>query len=205
MSAARRALLSTGALLAAAAATRTPEAGRLETAVFRRVNALPRHSYAGVWIVMQCGNAAFAPAAGALALVRGRRTLAVRLLLGGPAAWLAAKAVKVVAGRPRPSDVLPGVRRLGAPQAGLGFVSGHAANATVLSLALAREARTTRGRAAVTVALPATVAAARLYVGAHLPLDVVGGVALGVLADAATEALLVRTGLGRSGGTGAGP
>jgi undecaprenyl-diphosphatase len=35
------------------------------------------------------------------------------------------------------------------------------------------------------VVLAATVGAARVYVGAHLPLDVVGGAALGLVVDGA--------------------
>ncbi|MPZ71257.1 MAG: phosphatase PAP2 family protein, partial [Actinobacteria bacterium] len=64
-----------------------------------------------------------------------------------------------------------------APESGLGFVSGHAAVATALATVIAAY---TGPALTITVAvLAATVALARIYVGAHLPLDVIGGAALG--------------------------
>ena len=65
-----------------------------------------------------------------------------------------------------------------APADGLGFVSGHAAVAAALAAAawpwLGRTGRI------VAVGLVVVVCVARIHVGAHLPLDVIGGVGLGV-------------------------
>jgi undecaprenyl-diphosphatase len=66
----------------------------------------------------------------------------------------------------------------GAEAHGRGFVSGHAAVVTAL-LAVAWPALGRRGRIAGT-AVVAAVSWSRVYVGAHLPLDVVGGAALGL-------------------------
>ena len=78
--------------------------------------------------------------------------------------------------------LVAGTRCRGAQAAGLGYLSGHAAvSAALASAALPHLGR--RGRTAVLLALP-VVGAARMHVGAHLPLDVVGGAALGVAVDA---------------------
>ncbi len=59
----------------------------------------------------------------------------------------------------------------------------HAGVSTVLVLALAGAVP---GRAwALTCGLPAAVGLARVYVGAHLPLDVLGGWSLGIAIDGA--------------------
>jgi undecaprenyl-diphosphatase len=73
---------------------------------------------------------------------------------------------------------------------GLGFVSGHTAVATALA-AIAWPYLGRRWRAVVVIAA-VLVALARVYVGAHLPLDVLGGAALGL-----AVAGLVRLILGR--------
>jgi undecaprenyl-diphosphatase len=76
----------------------------------------------------------------------------------------------------------------GAASHGLGFVSGHAAVAaalaTVLFLHLGARLRW------VAVGAAAVVGLARVYVGAHLPLDVVGGAGLGVASGAVARLLL---------------
>jgi len=84
--------------------------------------------------------------------------------------------------------------------AGLGYLSGHAGVAFALgAAALPRLGR--RGRVLVLAAVP-TVALMRIYVGAHLPLDIVGGAALGLAVEAGLEMLgpancCRRTGRGR--------
>ena len=90
--------------------------------------------------------------------------------------------------RPRPVTLLPGARRRGRDAAGLGYLSGHAGVAAVLG-AVALPRLGPAGRVLVLSAIPA-VGLTRVYVGAHLPLDIAGGVALGVAVDGATR--LVR-------------
>ena len=76
----------------------------------------------------------------------------------------------------------------GADVGGLGFVSGHSAVAfalvTVATMWLDRPARIALW------CLAAGVAVARIYVGAHLPLDVIGGAALGIACGAAVRLLI---------------
>ena len=131
-----------------------------------------------LWTVMQLGNLLAVPAA-ALGAAAARRTrLAVHLLVAGLAAYLLARLLKELVGRGRPGDLLAEVQLRGADDAGQGFPSGHAAVAVALACVLlphvAGRWRWAVGAAALLVCL------ARVHVGAHLPLDVVGGAALGV-------------------------
>jgi glycosyltransferase 2 family protein len=75
---------------------------------------------------------------------------------------------------------------------GLGFVSGHSAVAFALATTLAPELP--RGARIAPLALAAVVAGGRVYAGAHLPLDVVGGIGMGVIGGVAA-----RWGLGLGG------
>ncbi len=152
--------------------------GGLERDLFRTINDDVSLPYTPVWVLMQLGSVVAIYACAALALAYRRYRLTVALLLAGTAAWWLAKGVKALFDRGRPAEVLDGVVLRHAPTEGLGFVSGHAAVAASLAGAawpwLGR-----RGRI-VAVTLVVIVAMARIYVGAHLPLDVVGGAALGL-------------------------
>jgi membrane-associated phospholipid phosphatase len=79
--------------------------------------------------------------------------------------------------------LLPDTRCRGRQAAGVGYVSGHAAVAVALAAALL-PGLGARGRAAL-VAIAGAVGLARMHAGAHLPLDVAGGAALGLAVDAA--------------------
>jgi membrane-associated phospholipid phosphatase len=122
---------------------------------------------------------------GWLALRRWRPPAAV--VLAGCMGWAAAQAVKALVVRARPDALLADVvSREGAQ--GLGFVSGHAAIATAVAAALWPYLRS-RGRVA-SVGLVALVGIGRVYAGAHLPVDVLGGVAIGALAGLAANAVV---------------
>jgi undecaprenyl-diphosphatase len=130
---------------------------------------------------MQAGTIGAVPVAAAAAWAAGRRPLAGRLLAGGTATWLLAKAVKRVYRRPRPPSLLATARTRGAEPTGMGYVSGHAGVVVTLVLAALPELPAA-WRPVALLAVP-LVGATRVYVGAHLPLDVVGGAALGLAVD----------------------
>jgi glycosyltransferase 2 family protein len=149
-----------------------------EERLFRAINDLPDTIRTPVRAVMQAGTFVTVPIAAGAAALAGRRRLAARLLVGGTAAWFGAKAVKPLGGRDRPAGLLDRVHLREGIEGDLGWVSGHAAVSTTLAL-IAADALP-----AAAPALAAVVAATgfgRIYVGAHLPHDVIGGVGLGAV------------------------
>jgi membrane-associated phospholipid phosphatase len=183
--------LGVAGLLATAGTVHRDRVSAAEARAFRHVNELPDALYPPAWVVMQLGAFGAIPAAAAAAWRAGDGELAGRLLLGGTGAWALAKLVKQVVRRPRPADLLPGIHGRGRDAAGLGYLSGHAAVAVALgAAALPRLGPAARGLTLTAIPL---VGLTRIYVGAHLPLDIAGGAALGLAADAAAGMLLART------------
>src|SRR6516164_9731454 len=106
-----------------------------------------------------------------------RFRLARELLAAGLLAYYSAKGLKDLVGRGRPAALVNDVIVHGAAGHGLGFPSGHAAVSFALT-ATAVPFLARRWRRVIWV-LPLTVGFARVFVGAHFPLDVAGGFALG--------------------------
>jgi undecaprenyl-diphosphatase len=158
--------------------------------VFRAVNGVDVVPFVLVWPVMQLGNLLVVPACVLLAAVFRRWRLAAALLLAGAGTYYAAKVVKDIVVRGRPDDLLDDVVIRGTAALGRGFVSGHAAVVAAL-LATAWPWLGRRGRIGCLV-LATAVCLARVHVAAHLPLDVVGGVGLGLLVAGAVRLVLGR-------------
>jgi membrane-associated phospholipid phosphatase len=157
--------------------------GPREAAAFRAVNRLPDSLFPPLWVAMQAGTAGAGPVAAAVAWTCERPRLAARLALGGVGSWALSKVIKRLYRRPRPNALLDQTRTRGKEAAGLGYVSGHAGVAVALGVAAYPELGRA-ARLATLVAVP-TVGLSRIYVGAHLPLDVVGGAAMGLAVEAA--------------------
>ena len=161
-----------------------------EAAVFGVLNHTTVLPFVLVWPLMQLGNVTVVPVSALVAAAFRRWRLAVELLVAGMGTYVLAKVVKGIWPRGRPDGLLADVVIRGAEAHGRGFVSGHAAVLAALAT-VAWPWLGRRGRIVVAV-LVVLVALTRVYVGAHLPLDVVGGAALGV-----AVAGLVRLVLGR--------
>lgn len=146
--------------------------------------------YRPVWSVMQLGSLGGVFAVAIVLGLARRRSSAVGVLGGGTLVWLFAKLVKPLIGRGRPARHLDAVAVRGRPQSGLGFPSGHTAVAVTLAAVASRDVRLPAAATMWTAA--GLVGWSRLYVGAHLPLDVLGGVGLGVATGAATNLVLER-------------
>ena len=149
----------------------------IERSLFQAVNSLPSWPYPPVWLVMQLGSLAAVLVVTAASAIFRRLRLAVELLAAGLLAYLAALALKEFVDRGRPTALLHDAITRGSPAHGLGFPSGHAAVSFALTMT-AVPFLNGPWRRAVWV-LPITVGFARVYVGAHLPLDVAGGFAVG--------------------------
>ena len=161
-----------------------------EAGVFRMLNGTTVLPFVLVWPVMQLGNVIVVPASAAVAAALRRWRLAGELLLAGGATYVLAKVVKGIVTRGRPDGLLTDVVIRGADAVGRGFISGHAATLTALA-AVAWPWLGRRGRIAVAV-LVTVVCLTRVYVGAHLPLDVVGGAGLGLAVAGVVRLLFGR-------------
>ena len=104
--------------------------------------------------------------------------LTAAALVASQVAWWGAKWVKGLVGRGRPSEYIANVH-LREHAGGLGYASGHAAVAFALA-AVVVPSLPRRWQPVVWV-IAAVVAFGRIYAGAHLPLDVVGGAGIGLL------------------------
>lgn len=162
---------------AGAALAHEGDVGTGERDLFRLVNDLPKAFEVPLMVVMQAGTLGAVPVAAAACLLARRPKAALHVGIAGVAAWTMAKVLKPAVNRGRPGDMIIDVVIHGAHVSGLGFPSGHSAVAAAIAGSLApfvpRPVRRVLWGTALAVAL------ARMYVGAHLPLDVVGGLALG--------------------------
>ena len=170
--------------------------GPIERAAFHAVNGLPDWLY-GPMLAFQYLGVLASPlivAVGALAFRRWR--LAAALVLVVPCKLALERVVKLLVQRERPGTTVADAVLRGVHSGGLSFVSGHAiitfAIAGLLGLVLPR------CWAVVAFVLATCNAIARVYLGAHNPLDVVGGAAIG-LAIAAGLDLVVDVAGDRGG------
>jgi membrane-associated phospholipid phosphatase len=162
--------------------------GAAERAVFHAINGLPSWLYRPMLVAQYLGVLAIplVVAVGALAWRRWR--LAAALVLVVPLKLAAERVPKLLVERERPGTTVPDAILRGVPHGGLSFTSGHAiitfAVAGLLALVLPR-------RWAIVAFVLATLnAVARVYLGAHNPLDVVGGAAIGLVIAAALDLVL---------------
>lgn len=156
-----------------------------DAALFRSVNGLPDALAPIVWGPMQVGALASPLVIAGWLAGRGRRPEAGLVAATGVSAWAIAKGVKRAVARGRPGDHLDGVQlRVGSADHGLGYPSGHAAVAVTIATALGRARPPWR---LALLAIAGVVGLSRIYVGAHYPLDVVGGWALGFLVAGVSE------------------
>jgi len=165
-------------VLAGSAAVARRARSRTEIGLFRSANDLPDGAFVPIWSTMQYGTFGAVPVIAAAALVARRPRLAASIATGGTAAWVTAKATKRVVARGRPASLIDGVEQRGAEEGDLGFPSGHAAVSTTMTVVLWPEV--SEGWRWPLAALTGLVPFGRMYVGAHLPLDLVGGSGLGL-------------------------
>ncbi|MGY1637663.1 phosphatase PAP2 family protein [Geodermatophilus sp. SYSU D00742] len=165
------------------------EVGPGERAVFAWANGWPGAWERPLWAVQLLGVIGMPLLVAVPALVLRRWRLALGLVLLVPLKLLVhGELVKGLVQRERPGATIPGAVLRDVPSAGVAYPSGHAVVAAGIVVLLAPYVR--RRWRALLVVLAALVCVSRVYLGAHAPLDVVGGAALGVAIGAALGLLL---------------
>ena len=186
----RTAVVSMGVLVLCGLVARNGNVGAAERRVFHWINDLPEWLYRPMWLFQQVGNLVVAFA---LVMVLALALRKPRLAIAGVAAVVLKlgleRVVKQVVERARPGTSIGDVVFRGdVSSAGLSFVSGHAV-ITAAMAAIVVPLLKGRWKWAPWI-LVALNGFGRIYVGAHNPLDIVGGAALGVAIGAALNAAL---------------
>ena len=177
---------------------------RWEVVIFQAFNGLPGSFRSLLWVVNQYGTAITIPVASVIALAFRKWILALSLLISGAAVYVLAKVIKEYVARGRPAAVMEEViEREGFSPNSLGFPSGHAAVAWAITIILLAYVGRPWQIAAIIVAI--LVPMVRMYVAAHLPLDLIGGAALGVAVASAVNMVFGVPVRARAEGIRAGP
>ena len=155
----------------------------IERPVFESINNLPNMLHNFMYAATQLGGL------GALILWVGagwyliNRRAALTVLAGGTAAWFLAKVLKAYVGRGRPGDVLDTTLLLSNELfGGFGFPSGHATFSAACAAILYYQVKPRYRKYLLLIVV--LVGFSRMYLGAHFPLDIVGGWALGAFVGA---------------------
>jgi undecaprenyl-diphosphatase len=169
-----------------------PQLSSLDTSLFLSINLGMSSEILNILLLALTllGGFSASVALAELLFVRGRERKAILAISSVLLASAITGVIKVIVARPRPFMVLPGVHVL-ALEADWSFPSGHASRAfSLLPLASGSDRRLRL----TCYAIACLVAFSRVYLGAHYPLDALGGATLGLLIGATVnqhEALFV--------------
>ena len=161
-----------------------------EADLFRTINDLPGVLYPLLWPFQQLGALIVGPVVAVIAVLTGRRRLALAALLATATKLLLERGVKAMVTRERPAaSIGSGIEVRGDVHlSGESFVSGHAV--LVAALVTVITPWLPARRRIVAWVVVGVVCVARVYVGAHNPLDVVCGAALGLALGGGLNLLL---------------
>lgn len=139
--------------------------------------------------ITQLGSAWFGLLIIAFLTFRHKYQLALQIVMASFFAYFLTETLKLLIHRPRPAGLIPGIISREPLTYNLGFPSGHTAMIIVLSIVFwpLVPVRLRLPFLLLVFAVPFT----RIYLGVHSPLDIIGGVCIGVIA--ASTILLIKT------------
>lgn len=172
-------IVSLTGLFITAYIVRQPDIPAWEVSVFRFINGWPDWLFPFIWPFMQYGVFLTIPVVAIVAAYFRRYRLAILLLAGGVGIYFLALVVKEVVSRMRPVDLFEAIQaRENVRHGSLGFPSGHGAVASTIAT-LANRYLSKKWQI-LSIFTLCVVVVGRIYVGAHLPLDMFGGLFLGI-------------------------
>jgi membrane-associated phospholipid phosphatase len=170
--------------------------GPIELAVFHAINGLPDALSPLMRAAQLLGVLAAGPIAATLSAMLHRWRLALACLLVTAGKLVAERGVWEVVQRSRPgTSIADAIVRGNTPASGASFVSGHVVLLTGLAWVVTPYLRGRWRFLPWTVV--ALVALARIYLGAHAPLDVLGGVGVGLIVGGVANLILGTEGVDR--------
>lgn len=139
-------------------------------------------------IVTWLGTLFFTALVAGVLLLKHQKILAFKVFFASSVAWLVASFIKNLSIRERPFEIISGVNVIGNKDMLMGFPSAHAALITGLTYILARHLKGIYRWIFIAVAI--SVAISRLVIGMHAPLDVIGGIGIGLIVGPVVDLLI---------------